>query len=72
MALARAEGLDGVICGHFHLAGLHREHGLVYANCGDWVDSATALVEGFDGTLQLMGVPVPVADALPTGDWVEA
>ena len=72
VALARAEGLDGVICGHFHLAGLHREHGLVYANCGDWVDSATALVEGFDGTLQLMGVPVPVADALPTGDWVEA
>ncbi|MFN4100992.1 MAG: UDP-2,3-diacylglucosamine diphosphatase [Pararhodobacter sp.] len=58
--LARAEGLDGVICGHFHIPGLHREHGLIYANCGDWVDNVTALVEAFDGTLQLVAAPRPV------------
>lgn len=52
--MARAEGLDGVICGHFHLAGVHSDHGLIYANCGDWVDSATALVETLDGRLHLV------------------
>lgn len=54
VAMARAQGLDGVICGHFHIAGLHEDHGLVYANCGDWVDSMTALAEWPDGTLHLM------------------
>ncbi|WP_068300638.1 UDP-2,3-diacylglucosamine diphosphatase [Pararhodobacter sp. CCB-MM2] len=57
--LARAEGLDGVICGHFHLAGLHDELGLTYANCGDWVDSTSGIVEGFDGRLQLVFAPEP-------------
>lgn len=56
VAMARQEGLDGVICGHFHIADLHGDHGLVYANCGDWVDSFTGLVEDFDGTLSLLGV----------------
>ncbi|MCB1388184.1 MAG: UDP-2,3-diacylglucosamine diphosphatase [Rhodobacteraceae bacterium] len=59
--MARAEGLDGVICGHFHIAGLHRDHGLVYANCGDWVDSLTALTETCDGRLRLLAAPDPVA-----------
>lgn len=54
VALAAAEGLDGVICGHFHIAGLHCAHGLVYANCGDWVDSMTALGETDDGSLHLI------------------
>lgn len=55
VALARARGLDGVICGHFHIAGLHEAHGLIYANCGDWVDSFTAVGERHDGTLCLLG-----------------
>lgn len=54
VALARARGLDGVICGHFHIAGLHEVHGLIYANCGDWVDSFTAVGERHDGTLCLL------------------
>ena len=49
--LARQHGQDGVICGHFHKAALHRKHGVVYANCGDWVDSCTALAEASDGSL---------------------
>lgn len=72
VALARADGVDGVICGHFHIAALHDDHGLTYANCGDWVDSFSALAEGFDGRLRLVGgraalVPRPVAAPLPTG-----
>lgn len=72
VALARADGVDGVICGHFHIAALHDDHGLTYANCGDWVDSFTALAEGFDGRLRLVGgraalVPTPAPAALPEG-----
>lgn len=55
VALARATGHDGVVCGHFHLAGLHRHHGLTYANCGDWVDSFTAIAETDDGSLSILG-----------------
>lgn len=53
--LARARGLDGVICGHFHIAALHDHFGLTYANCGDWVDSMTALIDAGDGVLRLLG-----------------
>lgn len=64
VALARAEGLDGVICGHFHIASLHDDHGPLYVNCGDWVDSFTAVVETWDGRLQLLsGVPEGVASS---------
>jgi hypothetical protein len=28
--------------------------GLSYINCGDWVDSCTAVVEHFDGRLELV------------------
>jgi UDP-2,3-diacylglucosamine pyrophosphatase LpxH len=56
IAVAQAEGLDGVICGHFHIPGLHDLHGLTYANCGDWVDSCTAIHECTDGSLHLLTV----------------
>lgn len=52
--LARVGGHDGVICGHYHKAALTHSQGIVYANCGDWVDSQTALVETDDGTLQMI------------------
>lgn len=53
-ALARAGGHDGVICGHFHKAALTVAEGITYANCGDWVDSLTALVEAEDGSLRML------------------
>jgi UDP-2,3-diacylglucosamine pyrophosphatase LpxH len=52
--LARARGADGVICGHFHIAALHDHHGIRYINCGDWVDSMTAVAEAPDGTMRLL------------------
>lgn len=55
VALARAAGADGVVCGHFHIAALHDRHGLVYANCGDWMDSFTAVAEDHSGRFRLMG-----------------
>ena len=50
----RERGLDGVICGHIHWAALKEVDGVVYANCGDWVDSCTAIVEHEDGRLELV------------------
>ncbi|MEO8243618.1 MAG: UDP-2,3-diacylglucosamine diphosphatase [bacterium] len=52
--LARAHGVDGVICGHFHKPDLHSEHGVAYANCGDWVENGTALAETASGRLLLL------------------
>ena len=51
---ARRRGLDGIVCGHIHRAGLFERDGLVYANDGDWVESLTALVEESDGGLRLL------------------
>jgi UDP-2,3-diacylglucosamine pyrophosphatase LpxH len=50
----RQRGLDGVICGHIHSAALREVGGLVYGNCGDWVDSCTAIVEQPDGRLEVV------------------
>lgn len=55
IALARGNGHDGVICGHFHVTALHGDHGLIYANCGDWVDSFTAIAEDAEGRLSVLG-----------------
>lgn len=51
---ARERGLDGVICGHIHWATIKQVEGLHYANCGDWVDSCSAIVEHLDGRLELI------------------
>jgi UDP-2,3-diacylglucosamine pyrophosphatase LpxH len=53
-AAARAHGADGVVCGHIHHAAAELEDGVLYLNCGDWVDSCTALVEDWHGDLRLM------------------
>jgi UDP-2,3-diacylglucosamine pyrophosphatase LpxH len=46
--------VDAVLCGHIHSAAI-REFGKVsYYNCGDWVESCTALVEGDDGILSMV------------------
>lgn len=47
-------GLDGVICGHIHTPAIKRIDGITYINCGDWVDSCTAIVEHYDGRMQLV------------------
>ena len=51
---ARRRGVDGVICGHIHKAEMRLIGGIEYINDGDWVESCTALVEHFDGRLELV------------------
>ena len=51
---ARREGVDGVICGHIHRAEIRRMEDITYMNCGDWVESCTALLEHHDGRIELL------------------
>jgi UDP-2,3-diacylglucosamine pyrophosphatase LpxH len=56
-ALAKAAdraSADGVICGHIHHAAIHEEFGTRYMNCGDWVESCTALAEHPDGRFEII------------------
>jgi UDP-2,3-diacylglucosamine pyrophosphatase LpxH len=43
-----------VICGHIHHAVIRDDLGLRYINCGDWVESCTAVIENFDGGFELV------------------
>jgi UDP-2,3-diacylglucosamine pyrophosphatase LpxH len=45
---------DGVICGHIHHATDRMIEGIRYINCGDWVESHTAIAEDHDGSFQLI------------------
>ncbi len=54
LVAAREAGVDGVVCGHIHMAALAEREGLLYCNDGDWVESCTALVESRSGELSLL------------------
>jgi UDP-2,3-diacylglucosamine pyrophosphatase LpxH len=51
---AKRHGADGMICGHIHYATIRDENGIRYMNCGDWVESCTALVEHGDGGFEIL------------------
>ncbi len=50
----RHHDYDGVICGHIHKASLRRIGTIEYMNCGDWVESCSAVVEHLDGTFEIV------------------
>ena len=49
--------VDAVLCGHIHNAAVHQFTGVTYYNCGDWVESCTAMVEHCDGRIELITYP---------------
>jgi len=53
-AEARRNGVDGIICGHIHHPADRMIDGIRYLNCGDWVESCTALLEHDDGRIELV------------------
>lgn len=58
------QGYDGVVCGHVHRPDLSRHSiGVIYANAGDWQSHCTAIVEHWDGRLELIRW-VPIAGEL--------
>ena len=62
-------GLDAAVCGHIHHAQIRDINGITYYNCGDWVESCTALVEDFDGSIRIVEWPNP---AIGRADSAEA
>ncbi len=66
---ARRRSVDGIICGHIHHAADRMIGDIRYLNCGDWVESGTALVEGADGTISLiyyLDTAIDAATSTPT------
>jgi UDP-2,3-diacylglucosamine pyrophosphatase LpxH len=51
----RKAGLHGVVCGHTHHAEVRQvRNGVVSYNCGDWVESCTALSEDQHGHIRVI------------------
>lgn len=51
---AKRRCVDGVICGHIHSANISVINGVDYMNCGDWVESCTAIVENYNGKFEII------------------
>ncbi len=51
---AAKAGAHGIVCGHIHHAANEVRSGIHYINTGDWVESCTAVVEHFDGRIELI------------------
>lgn len=49
--------VDAVLCGHIHNPSIHQLTGATYYNCGDWVESCTAMIEQQDGAIELVTYP---------------
>jgi UDP-2,3-diacylglucosamine pyrophosphatase LpxH len=69
---AKRRGVDGVVCGHIHKAEIREVDGVLYCNDGDWVESCTALVEHFDGSLEIIDWSVAGATLEGAADLVPA
>ncbi len=52
--ILKNEKVDGVICGHIHHPEIKQIDGFWYINTGDFVENSTAIVEHFDGRLELL------------------
>jgi UDP-2,3-diacylglucosamine pyrophosphatase LpxH len=52
--MAKQDGLQGAVVGHIHCAALKEINGLLYINCGDFVESLTFVAEHVDGKLELI------------------
>lgn len=65
---ATERGVDGIVCGHIHSAEIRQYGAITYYNDGDWVESCTALVEHFDGAMEILDWAArqrEVASAMP-------
>ena len=54
MQQAKRRNADGVVCGHIHKAEIRDYGSITYYNTGDWVESCTALVEHYDGSMEIL------------------
>ncbi|WP_415068663.1 UDP-2,3-diacylglucosamine diphosphatase [Hyphomicrobium sp.] len=69
---ARRRDAQGLICGHIHHANERTIDGIHYLNCGDWVESCTAIGERFDGKFEIIRWKEHLAaraSQAPSGRW---
>lgn len=50
----KKRGNDGVVCGHIHKAEIKLIDDVIYCNDSDWVESCCALVEHYNGDLEII------------------
>jgi UDP-2,3-diacylglucosamine pyrophosphatase LpxH len=62
---AQKFSVDAVVCGHIHSAAIRKFGGVTYYNCGDWVETCSALIEQHDGKIDVVRYP-PLAKRLQT------
>jgi UDP-2,3-diacylglucosamine pyrophosphatase LpxH len=51
---AERYSVDAVLCGHIHSAAIHQFGNVTYYNCGDWVETCSAMVERDDGSIEIV------------------
>jgi UDP-2,3-diacylglucosamine pyrophosphatase LpxH len=51
---AQKNNVDAVLCGHIHIPDMKMIDETLYLNCGDWVESNTAIIEDNEGELSLV------------------
>ena len=69
---ARRRGADGIICGHIHHAADRMFGSIRYLNCGDWVESCTALAETAQGEFSIIRWQGEPASRQGQRAWAEA
>jgi UDP-2,3-diacylglucosamine pyrophosphatase LpxH len=70
---ARRREAEGLICGHIHHANERMIGDIHYLNCGDWVESCTAIGERFDGQFEIIRWKENLAaraSQAPSGRWL--
>jgi UDP-2,3-diacylglucosamine pyrophosphatase LpxH len=59
--------VDAVLCGHIHSAAIRQIGSITYYNCGDWVETCSALIERYDGTIGMVNYhPFVPSTSAPT------
>jgi len=54
---AKKFSVDAVLCGHIHSAAIRQFGDITYYNCGDWVETCSAVVEQEDGRIDMVNYP---------------
>jgi UDP-2,3-diacylglucosamine pyrophosphatase LpxH len=68
LARCRTDDLKGVICGHTHHAEARQiRNGVMSYNCGDWVESCTALAEDDHGRISIVRASTTPKHGRPAG-----
>jgi UDP-2,3-diacylglucosamine pyrophosphatase LpxH len=51
---AERYNVDAVLCGHIHSPSIRRFGNITYYNCGDWVETSSALIEDYSGRVEIV------------------